>query len=131
MDQRNIDFTDRISKLPKGILRHILFFMHAEDAARTTILSKTWKITRNSLPRRDFCFEEAEFKKRVFNAAKTEELMNWVNEYLLDLNPNVDAWTLFQGCDLDFKADDFTKGMQTESFMNWVDKSLSILGNKN
>ncbi|KAL0009854.1 hypothetical protein SO802_004962 [Lithocarpus litseifolius] len=49
-----IDAKDRISELPEPIKRHILFFMCPEDAARTTVLSKTWQQTWNSLRRLSF-----------------------------------------------------------------------------
>ncbi|KAK4591328.1 hypothetical protein RGQ29_021503 [Quercus rubra] len=47
---------DRISELPEPIKQHILFFMCPEDAARTTVLSKTWQQTWNSLRRLSFAF---------------------------------------------------------------------------
>nr|POF21218.1 putative f-box/lrr-repeat protein [Quercus suber] len=49
-----IDAEDRISELPEPIKQHILFFMCPEDAARTTVLSKTWQQTWNSLRRLSF-----------------------------------------------------------------------------
>ncbi|KAL4625437.1 hypothetical protein ACB092_05G025900 [Castanea dentata] len=54
-----IDAKDRISELPEPIKKHILFFMCPEDAARTTVLSKTWQQTWNSLRRlsSEFVFE--------------------------------------------------------------------------
>lgn len=51
-----IDAKDRISELPEPIKQHILFFMCPEDAARTTVLSKTWQQTWNSLRRLSFAF---------------------------------------------------------------------------
>ncbi len=55
---------DRISELPEPILHHILFFMPTKDAARTSVLSKRWKITWYSLPKYQFCFNKELYEKQ-------------------------------------------------------------------
>ncbi|KAL0010760.1 hypothetical protein SO802_005868 [Lithocarpus litseifolius] len=54
-------------------IHHILFLMPHKDAARTTVLSKSWKQVGNSLPRYDFTFcdgtyydnSPAHFEKKI------------------------------------------------------------------
>ncbi|XP_050289927.1 F-box/LRR-repeat protein At3g26922-like [Quercus robur] len=82
-----VDALDRISQLPEHIIHHILFLMPHKDAARTTVLSKSWKQVWNSLPRYDFTFcdgtyydnSPAHFEKKI------EKFVRSVNEDLLPL----------------------------------------------
>ena len=82
-----VDALDRISQLPEHIIHHILFLMPHKDAARTTVLSKSWKQVWNSLPRYDFTFcdgtyydnSPAHFEKKI------EKFVRSVDEDLLPL----------------------------------------------
>ncbi|XP_075665365.1 putative F-box/FBD/LRR-repeat protein At5g56810 [Castanea sativa] len=83
-----VDALDRISQLPEHIIHHILFLMPHKDAARTTVLSKSWKQVWNSLPRYDFKFcdgtyydnSPAHFEKKI------EKFVRSVDEDLLPLH---------------------------------------------
>uniref|UniRef100_A0A7N2KVM2 At1g61320/AtMIF1 LRR domain-containing protein n=1 Tax=Quercus lobata TaxID=97700 RepID=A0A7N2KVM2_QUELO len=72
-----IDAKDRISELPEPIKRHILFFMCPEDAARTTVLSKTWQQTWNSLRR-------LSFESVGLDCTKTLEILHTEKELTLE-----------------------------------------------
>ncbi|EYU42996.1 hypothetical protein MIMGU_mgv1a026224mg, partial [Erythranthe guttata] len=47
---------DRISELPKDVLRKILYFLSQEEAARTSILSKPWRYIWCTRPNLDFSY---------------------------------------------------------------------------
>ncbi|KAK8543341.1 hypothetical protein V6N12_015896 [Hibiscus sabdariffa] len=46
---------DRISRLPEDVILRILFFLSVKDAARTSVLSKTWQHIWALLPVFSFC----------------------------------------------------------------------------
>ncbi|CAN4098504.1 unnamed protein product [Withania somnifera] len=97
---------DRISKLPEPILQHILSFLHAEDAARMSTLSKVWNSAWNSLPYLNFgkyIFNKSEIGSRLVNVVD-QALVNRkkhkisVHNFSLQLSPYcrclsyVDSW---------------------------------------
>ncbi|KAK8608398.1 hypothetical protein V6N13_023822 [Hibiscus sabdariffa] len=55
--------SDRISQLPEHIILRILFFLPAKDAARSSILSKTWLPVWKSLP--IFSFSSDTFSRKA------------------------------------------------------------------
>ncbi|KAK8608400.1 hypothetical protein V6N13_023824 [Hibiscus sabdariffa] len=55
--------SDRISQLPEHIILRILFFLPAKDAARSSILSKTWLPLWKSLP--IFSFSSDTFSRKA------------------------------------------------------------------
>ncbi|KAK9282562.1 hypothetical protein L1049_005483 [Liquidambar formosana] len=78
MDQ-TVDAMDRISQLPEPIIHHILSFLHTEDAARTSILSKKWKQMWESFPILDFdqrYFQVQDGEQHGSSKEKIQEIQN-------------------------------------------------------
>lgn len=71
--------SDEISQLPEAILRHILFFLPIQDAARVSTLSRTWLQVWNSLPVFNFSFHQDQV------GGDMPEFMAWVNRSLFPL----------------------------------------------
>ena len=59
MDSNSI--VDHTCKLPEPLLQHIMFFLPVEDAAWTSILSKTWWNACVLIPVFTFDFDECVF----------------------------------------------------------------------
>lgn len=78
----SIDAFDLISQLPKHIIQHILFFMPSKNAARTSVLSKTWRRAWISLPMCDFSCVQFCLSRQHY---ETEEFVNRVDEALVIL----------------------------------------------
>jgi len=78
----SIDAFDLISQLPKHIIQHILFFMPSKNAARTSVLSKTWRRAWISLPMCDFGCVQFCLSRQHY---ETEEFVNRVDEALVIL----------------------------------------------
>ncbi|KAM7501255.1 hypothetical protein LguiB_000159 [Lonicera macranthoides] len=80
---------DRISQLPEPILQHILFFLPAQDAACTCILSKSWRGVWASLPVVNFDFDDNSSRRYgvfIVRQENKEEFMNSVENSLVRLN---------------------------------------------
>ncbi|KAL3819242.1 hypothetical protein ACJIZ3_005147 [Penstemon smallii] len=60
-EEREGDCLDRISALPDILCQHIISFLPATDARKTTFLSKRWRFLWFACP--SFTFEEQEFHK--------------------------------------------------------------------
>uniref|UniRef100_A0A803P650 F-box domain-containing protein n=1 Tax=Cannabis sativa TaxID=3483 RepID=A0A803P650_CANSA len=66
---RTIEEVDRISKLPKEVITHILSFLPTKDAVRTCVLSKHWKLMWYYVP------------KLFFPTANTNGTSDWRKEF--------------------------------------------------
>ncbi|KAF2301089.1 hypothetical protein GH714_020017 [Hevea brasiliensis] len=71
---------DRLSQLPEITILRILFLLSARDAARTSLLSKTWWRLWSSLPTENFEFRYSSFPQNCV----PEEGENMGNEEILD-----------------------------------------------
>ena len=67
-----------LGSLPEEVLRHILSFLPAKDAVRTSVLSKRWEFLWVSIPNLDFERYTSDRSKLV----ETELLMNFVDRTL-------------------------------------------------
>ncbi|KAL4619695.1 hypothetical protein ACB092_06G098500, partial [Castanea dentata] len=103
-----IDKLDRISQLPEPILHHILFFMPAKYATRTSVLSKTWHRAWISLPMYDFRFHEKSF-------IQGEAFFNYSDD-------DIENRSAYFNSDTD-EPDDLSSE-EREAFLNKVDKGL-------
>ncbi|KAK6161540.1 hypothetical protein DH2020_004921 [Rehmannia glutinosa] len=65
---------DRISELPQAILHHILSFLSQDEAAETSLLSKSWNCVWSTRP-------NIEFREKWFHGDK-EKFMSVLNKTL-------------------------------------------------
>ncbi|KAF2301090.1 hypothetical protein GH714_020019 [Hevea brasiliensis] len=71
---------DCLSQLPEALMLRILFLLPAREAARTSLLSKTWRRLWSSLPTESFKFRYSSFPRNCV----PEEGENVGNEEILD-----------------------------------------------
>ncbi|KAK6919508.1 F-box domain [Dillenia turbinata] len=78
-DVKRLCTIDFISKLPQSILHHILAFLPDKDAARTAILSTTWRPAWYSLP--IVVFDEKLFgiNRDTYDAEKERKFFDFAN----------------------------------------------------
>ncbi|XP_060965005.1 putative F-box/LRR-repeat protein At5g41840 [Cannabis sativa] len=65
---------DRISKLPNGVIHHMMSFLPTKDVVRTCLLSKRWKLIWYSVPALSFS-DHIEVEGR-------QEFYNYIEKYL-------------------------------------------------
>ncbi|KAJ7951678.1 F-box family protein [Quillaja saponaria] len=89
-DSGRIGSVDCISQLPEDIIRHILFFMPAKDAAQTSNLSKTWQQAWNSLPICTFRFDEQFLEENsLLHVGKQKETEEERERFLSHVNESL------------------------------------------
>ncbi|KAF2323510.1 hypothetical protein GH714_035850 [Hevea brasiliensis] len=79
---------DPLSLLPEDLVQHILFFLPPRDVARTSILSKSWRIFWNSLPTQNFTLSYYHDDRREDSEA-TSKFIKFVDDSLQKLRGQI------------------------------------------
>ncbi|KAF2323507.1 hypothetical protein GH714_035833 [Hevea brasiliensis] len=79
---------DPLSLLPEDLVQHILFFLPPRDVARTSILSKSWRIFWNFLPTQNFTLSYYHDDRREDSEA-TSKFIKFVDDSLQKLRGQI------------------------------------------
>ncbi|XP_057984349.1 putative FBD-associated F-box protein At5g56700 [Hevea brasiliensis] len=89
------------TELPEALVLHILFFLPPRDAARTSILSKTWRRFWNSLPTENFRFNYSSKRKDSEAVKRMDKFIKSIDDSLQRLQgrmAKIGTFCLFLGC---------------------------------